>query len=70
MKFITLTQRNGERVSFNISKIFFVAEERKKNGISSFLQTDDGTNYYLLESFDEIMSLLPNESIPFEFGKI
>lgn len=59
--FVTLTDKSGDRITFNVNKILLICEKRKKDSLSSVVVTDDGTPFDVKESFDAIASTLSNK---------
>lgn len=59
--FVTLTAKTGERICFNVNRIFFVCEQRKRGVLTSVVVTDDGTSYDVKETLDEVLTALSNK---------
>ena len=54
--FVTLTDFNGDRVLFNVNKILFICEKRKRGIVFSVVFTEDGNSFDVQEPFDVIVN--------------
>ena len=56
--FVTLTDFNGDRVLFNVNKILFICEKRKRGIVFSVVFTEDGNSFDVQEPFDVIVNAI------------
>lgn len=56
--FVTLTDFNGDRVLFNVNKILFICEKRKRGIVFSVVFTEDGNSFDVQERFDVIVNAI------------
>lgn len=56
--FVTLTDKTGDKVAFNVNKIWLVCEQRKRGVASSVVFTDDGRSFDVKEPFDVVVNAL------------
>ena len=56
--FVTLTDFNGDRVLFNVNKILFICEKRKRGIVFSVVFTEDGNSFDLQQPFDVILNAI------------
>lgn len=59
--FVTLTDFNGDKVLFNVNKILFICEKRKRGIVFSVVFTEDGNSFDVKEPFDVVANMLAHK---------